>query len=366
MNQLKTSIIIFINIVTLSKLYPCYCCDVGKSEDSNSEISNIKSPFYKNNKSKKNLINNIIKPNEIENYNTAIDRYLDKNYCDEKLIFGIRKGGNTSNTFLNSYIKDVFCGSGKVINSEYNEFSLDKQYHKGVITFDNIKSGFEIEIKFYDKLMIEFQAEKPNNIYKKAHISLRYKVTNCFKNQNCITLNLNKYHPEYIRNDLRESNPKGRCYISVKDDINEYMFLLDAIKKDIFEAFSSKYFVDKIVNIKIIEIKIDGIEQNGTKINENRYKDNDIILLRKNTQEGIIKLFKNNEDIKRLLLKIYANLLVERILTEYKLDGLFYDYKLRNSKNFIDKNGNINHNPSINDTDIKDIKLKNIDIIFEK
>ena len=104
--------------------------------------------------------------------------------------------------------------------------------------------------------MIEFQAEKPNNIYKKAHISLRYKVTNCFENKNCITLDLNKYHHDYIRNNLRESNLNGRYYISVKDDINEYMFLLDAIKKDIFKAFSSKYFVDKIINIKIIEIKI--------------------------------------------------------------------------------------------------------------
>ena len=80
----------------------------------------------------------------------------------------------------------------------------------------------------------------------------------------------------------------------------------------------------------------------------------------------IHKLFKNNEDIKRLLFKIYVNLLVERILTEYKLDSLFYDYKLLNIKNFINKNYNINHNPSINDTDIKDINLKNIDIIFEK
>ena len=79
--------------------------------------------------------------------------------------------------------------------------------------------------------MIEFQAGKSNNIYKKAHISLRYKVTNCFENKNCITLDLNKYHHDYIRNNLRESNLNGRYYISVNADHNEYMFLLDVMKK---------------------------------------------------------------------------------------------------------------------------------------
>ena len=84
--------------------------------------------------------------------------------------------------------------------------------------------------------MIEFQAGKSNNIYKKAHISLRYKVTNCFENKNCITLDLNKYHHDYIRNNLRESNLNGRYYISVNADHNEYMFFTRCCKKRHFKS----------------------------------------------------------------------------------------------------------------------------------
>ena len=333
-----------------------------KKENYTIEQHNVKTDI-----SYKKTNNNNIKDknNEIEDYGTAIGRYLDDKYDSEKKISGIKKGKvNSSGSFYEYYIKNIFLAGKTISFKKYDENSKEIPYDKGIITFNNINSEFEIEIKFQNELTIEFQKIGANNKLKKANISVVYKIvaTNPkYNNNNSIKLNFKNWDDE-IDKDFNKWEPKDGTYMRSKSEEGD-SGLINKIKNNLFQSFIEIACNKKTLKLKIVEIKINNIKSSGGKLpNNNEKKLEYISELIDKSKSGIIKIIKELNDMKKFFLKVYANLFVERLLTEYKIKDRFFSENTYDNyiKSSINKYGNLIDYPNIDD-----INLENIVLIYE-
>ena len=334
-------IILLINFLTLSNLYPECCCNRVGSKNTNSKTSNIKSPLPKtenviktlkapshvnindknmknntteikeqyipygkskltdkagnnnfennidkaknnNGEHKKNVFKNNDKNENIETYIDAITKYYSNLGGNEK-IYGVNK-----DQFKEYYIDDIFLAEFDSVASSMEEQDLNEkkiEINKNILYFPEIETNKEITLNC-PMLLIMKSSSGEKNI--KMRFSIKYR------------LNIDNYK-------------KFLTSMNIEDDLKFVEVTMGAFHEYKSDKNPTEYFIKKIVNdlkdknitVEILEIKCENIifannvEEKYNKINEDNKQ------LVDKTCNAIFTLIGKENTIKQHLFKIF-------------------------------------------------------------